>query len=73
MTREEFHEEVDSNADYIGWHNAHELADKLYDDLDKMTCENCKHNFIDGIKEDYCHMNEQPVCDDFGCNRWVSK
>jgi hypothetical protein len=41
------------------------------------TCETCKHRWFEYneelIKDDYCHMNEQPVCDDFYCNRYEPK
>jgi len=36
MTREEWHEEIDCRTDYIGWHNAHEMADKMFDKLEIM-------------------------------------
>ena len=42
MTREEFHNEVKCNPDYLGWHNAHELADKLFDEVEKAkSCDGC--------------------------------
>jgi len=34
MTRQEFHNEVKCNPDYLGWHNVHELADKLFDEIE---------------------------------------
>jgi len=39
MTRDEFHEEVKCNSDYLGWHNAHELADKLYSSVKGRKCD----------------------------------
>ena len=44
MTRDEFHNEVECSIDYTGWHNSHELADKLFDELEiDTTCNGCRH------------------------------
>lgn len=44
MIRDEFHNEVECDPDYLGWHNAHELADRLFDSVEKdTTCNGCKH------------------------------
>ncbi len=44
MTRQEFHDEVKSNPDYVSWHSVHELADKLFDAVGKdTTCNGCKY------------------------------
>lgn len=64
MTRNEFHEQVECNADYRGWHNAHELADKLYDDFETRTCENCKYN-----NDEVCVNDESPMLADFVSSR----
>jgi hypothetical protein len=41
------------------------------------VCENCTSNYLDydGVmmKENYCHLNEFCVSDDFGCNRFERK
>ncbi len=33
MNREQLHKEIECNDNYLGWHNAHELADKLYNNF----------------------------------------
>ena len=49
MTRQEFHNEVKCNPDYLGWHNVHELADKLFDEVGKdTTCDGCKYQPKEG-------------------------
>ncbi len=43
MNRQEFHDEVESNPDYLSWHNSHELADKLFDEVGRdTTCNGCR-------------------------------
>ena len=49
MTRQEFHNEVKCNPDYLGWDNVHELADKLFDEVGKdTTCDGCIHKPKEG-------------------------
>ena len=82
MTRNEFHKKVKCNESYIGWHNAHELADELYDEFENRTCENCKY-FKEG--EDITHIctignscgvdeyGVPTVLMSFGCNEFKEK
>jgi len=62
MTRDQFHDEVKCNPDYVYWHNAHELADKLFDEVERdTTCNGCKHQPKEG-------ENYPEVCGT--CCRW---
>ena len=82
MTREEFHNKVKCDENYIGWHNGHELADKLYDDFESRTCENCKWCDKEDKSKNEMHYCGHP-CDDmdvftymplgFGCNQFERK
>ena len=76
MTREEAQNEL-GNALHHTSYEGIEVINKIYNDFESRTCENCKHRYYeqDGelIKDDYCHMNEQPISDDFGCNRFEPK
>ncbi len=62
MTRDQFHEKVKSDPNYIAWHNAHEMADELYDEIEINTsCEGCTHK---PTKKETDPM----VCSE--CSRW---
>ena len=56
--------------------SAKETIDKIYDDFESRTCENCKYN-LNGIE---CNCNESVVewldtdtFPDFGCNKFERK
>ncbi len=64
MTRDEFHNEVECDSDYLGWHNAHELADRLFDEVGRdTTCNGCRYK---------PHKDEVFPLECGECRRWYS-
>ena len=81
MTRKEIENYIDDKKQYglgsglkgLSVADVGGLIDKIFDDIEKQTCENCKWYEHD------CCMNKESISygyqtyDDYGCNRWEEK
>ena len=56
MTREEAIEWVEENFTFLAISDAHLLIDKIHDDFESRTCENCKYY----IPKDDCNSCRHP-------------
>jgi hypothetical protein len=83
MTRESIKEENKSNAQSIPYgewgifqEDVEYIIDKIYDDFESRTCENCKH-YINKPIISYCNNDnsmaynlEENLVRSDGCNKW---
>ena len=57
-----------------GLYDNEEVINKIYDDFESRTCENCKYyEFISSVDSYFCTNKESSakfVSSDFGCNRF---
>lgn len=64
----------------IAWtHDIESFVDKIYDDFESRTCENCEYIDYRGLWP-YCGASDSNVYDileqdvhTFGCNKWETK
>ena len=78
MKREEVKELIGSLP--VGIRRVADIIDKIYDDLDKKTCENCRW-YQSQYNDKNCNSDTINVCKlfdiafvkTFGCNKWEAK
>ncbi len=68
-----------NDVDFFGINDKHKeelskaLINKIYDDLENQTCDNCKHFKTPQYGHSVCaKIGNTTVPKDFGCNRWES-
>ena len=43
MTRKQLHEKIETGDGYRCWHNAHEIADEMFDEFENVLCDGCEY------------------------------
>lgn len=78
MNREEVEEELLGMIQYDDFHDLLSLADKIFNDFESRTCENCKYDKDNimtceqGIDRPYCYKGIRfpNKIEPFGCNKF---
>ena len=81
MTREKIKKYIEEKFAFLAISDAFMVVDKIFDDIESKTCENCKYHQsysedtlnIDGCNDTYCNRIGVNTPSYFGCNKFERK